>query len=78
MAEGNNKGRPIKNEEIDVELAIEAARELPVELLIRAGEILNGPDTKDEQELKIEELLKEMSVQANEIYLRKKQARANQ
>jgi hypothetical protein len=75
--EKENEGSSTKNNEFDLELALEAAREVSTEAFRRLGEIYGSSLTEEEQEQKIGEVIEEMNIQGNEIYQRKKQEGAN-
>jgi len=72
MTEENKTEPSVKADNID-RLALETAREVSPELLDRVGEIMSEDLTEPEKEQKINDLLKEVNLRANEIYNRKKQ-----
>ena len=76
--ERENEGSSAKDDEFDLELALEAAREIfTEEISRRLGEIYNSSLTEEEQEQKRGEVLEEMNIRGNEIYQRKKQRSPN-
>lgn len=79
--EGRNEESSAEDDEIDLNLAMEASREVSDEFFRSWGGIelegggfyLEEEFTDNEWERRIEEGLKEMTVRVNEIYRRKKQ-----
>jgi hypothetical protein len=78
-------GSSAEGEEIDFELAMEAAREVSEEFFRKLGGvyveevgefIIDDPLMEEEWEQRIEEALKEMNVRVNEVYRQKKQERS--
>jgi hypothetical protein len=74
-----------EDEEVDFELAMEAAREVSEEFFRKwgcvyveecGGFLIDNPLMEEELEQRIEEGLKEMNVRVNEVYRQKKQERS--
>lgn len=85
--EKKNEESSAEGEEIDFDLAMEAAREVSDELFRKWGgvyvEEVGGYINFNEEDLTVEELekraeesLKEMNIRVNELYRRKKQERS--
>ena len=74
-----------EDEEVDFDLAMEAAREVSEEFFRKLGGVyveevggfvIDDPLMEEEWEQRIEVALKELNVRANEVYRRKKRERS--
>jgi hypothetical protein len=72
MKKNEKEQTPIEPEApIDMVVAMDVARELSSEMLMKAGAILNGSLTEEQQEKEMEVLLEEFNRRGNENYRNK-------